>query len=327
MARPLRIEYDGAWYHVMNRGLERRNIFREPKDYDHFISLLKEITEIFSIEIHAFSLMPNHYHLLIHTPKMGLSRAMRHLSGVYTQCFNKRYKRDGVLFRGRYKACLVDSNEYLTELVRYIHLNPVKAGLCQHPKEHLWTSHLYYLTDCKGYDWLFRDILREYGKTTRVARQNFDLMVRGNLSEEIIQAIEQPKNGIIGGDFFVSWVNENFVESRHKKAKEISRKEKELQSSVTGRDIIENIQHCYDVNLAELRSTIRGQRNEARSLAIYLMRHRLGSSLKTISRWFRVENEYVIAKTLSRFKKDLNEKTCLKRMREIEHAVLRKASP
>ena len=344
-------------YHVFNRSVAKQPIFHNKKENETFLSLLEyyrfpnpplrfshyqrlntqDKTKLLRglykknkhlVEIYSFSIMPNHYHLLLkQSLNSGIMNFIRLIQNSYARFLNLRYKRSGSLFQSPFKAVRLETDEQFIHVARYIHLNPVKAGLCQHPKEHLWTSHLYYLTDCKGYDWLFRDILREYGKTTRVARQNFDLMVRGNLSEEIIQAIEQPKNGIIGGDFFVSWVNENFVESRHKKAKEISRKEKELQSSVTGRDIIENIQHCYDVNLAELRSTIRGQRNEARSLAIYLMRHRLGYSLKTISRWFRVENEYVIAKTLSRFKKDLNEKTCLKRMREIEHAVLRKASP
>ena len=104
MSRPLRIEYDGAWYHVMNRGGERCLTFVDKRDSEQFLEWLKEITLAFSIQIHAFSLMPNHYHLLIHTPKAGLSRAMRHLNGIYTQRFNSLHGRDGPLFKGREKG-------------------------------------------------------------------------------------------------------------------------------------------------------------------------------------------------------------------------------
>lgn len=171
MARPLRIEFPGAWYHVMNRGLGRRQIFQSDDDRQRFLDLLGETFQIFQIEIHAYSLMDNHYHLLVHTPLGGLGRAMRHLNGIYTQRFNKALKTDGPLFRGRYKALLVESEEYLTELVRYIHLNPVKAGLCIDPKEHPWTSHVSYLQPKKKPSWLMtHEILGRFGSTERVAR-------------------------------------------------------------------------------------------------------------------------------------------------------------
>jgi len=329
MARPLRIEYEDAWYHVMNRGLARRPIFLDAKDYKNFLFLLKEITETFSIEIHAYSLMPNHYHLLIHTPKKGLSRAMRHLNGIYTQFFNRCHRRDGPLFRGRYKACIVDSNAYLVELVRYIHLNPVKAKICRQPKEHQWTSHRYYLQDDKGHEWLYRDeILNRYGKSINEARKKFDIVVRSKLDKKVIKEIEKPKNGMIGGEMFKQWIDTNFVEKRWRASKEISRKEKEIKTEVRGKDLLENIQHCYDMSLAELRQTKRGQNNEARSLAIYLMRKRLGYSMTTIGRWLNTENEYAIAKALGRFKAGLEgDRNLLKRIKELERVMMRRACP
>src|SRR3990167_9991938 len=108
MARPLRIEYPNAWYHVMNRGLGRRNIFLDDSDRHTFFGLLSDLSEIFSIEIHGYSLMDNHYHLLVRTPKPNLGRAMRHLNGVYTQKYNRNHHIDGPLFRGRYKARIVE---------------------------------------------------------------------------------------------------------------------------------------------------------------------------------------------------------------------------
>ena len=110
MSRPLRVEYPGAWYHVMNRGAGRRNIFNKKAHYSMFVKLLAEIVGQFDIEIHAYCLMNNHYHLLIRTPCANLARAMRHLNGVYTQRYNRMQKTDGSLFRGRYKAPSQDSS-------------------------------------------------------------------------------------------------------------------------------------------------------------------------------------------------------------------------
>ena len=157
MVRPLRIEYPGAWYHVMNRGLGRKNIFLTPQDRSGFFDILGDTSETFKFEVHAYSLMDNHYHLLIHTPKGGLGRAKRHLNGVYTQQFNKRHRTDGPLFRGRYKALLVETDEYLLQLLRYIHLNPVEAGICRNPLEHAWTSHGAYFRPRLRPQWLVRD--------------------------------------------------------------------------------------------------------------------------------------------------------------------------
>ena len=145
MSRPLRIEYPNAFYHVMNRGLSRKDIYLIDDDRQVFLETLKEASKLFGLRIICYCLMPNHYHLLIQTPKPNLSRAMRHLNGIYTQRFNRIHKKDGPLFRGRYKAILVQEDEYLTHLIRYIHLNPVQASLVQDPVKYPWASHAAYL--------------------------------------------------------------------------------------------------------------------------------------------------------------------------------------
>ena len=127
MSRPLRIQYEGAWYHVMNRGSNRQLIFTRDEHRLIFLQLLEEIVVKYKLEIHAFCLMGNHYHLLVNTPFANLSRVMRHLNGVYTQKFNLLEQRDGPLFRGRYKAILVENEDYLLQVSRYIHLNPVSV--------------------------------------------------------------------------------------------------------------------------------------------------------------------------------------------------------
>ncbi|OIO38164.1 MAG: hypothetical protein AUJ71_03725 [Candidatus Omnitrophica bacterium CG1_02_49_16] len=145
MARPIRIEYAGAFYHVISRGNERRAVFRGDDDYKLFLSTLEEASDRFDVLIHAYCLMPNHLHLLIQTKDSNLSEFMKRLLGVYTIRFNRRHKRHGHLFRGRYKACLIDQDSYFLELSRYIHLNPVKAKLSVSPEEYCWSSMRFFL--------------------------------------------------------------------------------------------------------------------------------------------------------------------------------------
>jgi REP element-mobilizing transposase RayT len=159
MARPLRIEFAGAWYHVMNRGAGRRTVFREPSHFELFLALLEEIGPRFGVEIHAYCLMGNHYHLLAHTPDGGLGRGMRHLDGLYTQRLNRLSGGDGPLFRGRYKAIVVDADSYLTQVSRYIHRNPL--GLVRRLTQYRWSSYPAYVGTGRGPDWLVRDRVME----------------------------------------------------------------------------------------------------------------------------------------------------------------------
>lgn len=157
MTRPLRIEYDGAWYHVMNRGLSRIPIFNKSFHFEFFLHLVKETFQLFNSECHAYCLMNNHYHLLLCTPKGNLSRIMQHIDGRYAQCFNKDSHRDGPLFRGRYKAILIEKDNYLAQVSRYIHLNPVSANIIKTPENYKWSSYQFYLSPQKKPDWLFTE--------------------------------------------------------------------------------------------------------------------------------------------------------------------------
>ena len=129
MSRPLRIQFPEAVYHVMNRGARRQSIFIDDTDYQAFFEVFSEANRLWGIEVFAYALMGNHYHLCLRTPKGNLSRVMRHVDGIYTQQFNRRHGRDGTLFRGRYKAILIEADEYLAAVVRYIHLNAIEAGI------------------------------------------------------------------------------------------------------------------------------------------------------------------------------------------------------
>jgi REP element-mobilizing transposase RayT len=141
MARPLRLQWPGATYHVITRGNARQDIFLDDDDRRQWLVGLDRIALRFDWRLLAYCLMPNHYHLCVATGGPTLVRGMRELNGVYAQAFNRRHARVGHLFQGRYKALVVDRDSYLRELARYIVLNPVRAGLCREPGEWRWSSY------------------------------------------------------------------------------------------------------------------------------------------------------------------------------------------
>jgi putative transposase len=141
MARPVRLEFGGALYHVTARGDRREAIYEDDVDREHFLDVLGQVVGQFNWCCHAYCLMSNHYHLVIATPDGNLSKGMRQLNGVFTQWSNRRHHRTGHLFQGRYKAILVDADSYLLELTRYVVLNPVRAHVVDSPAKWPWNSY------------------------------------------------------------------------------------------------------------------------------------------------------------------------------------------
>ena len=141
MSRPLRIEFAGALYHVTSRGDGQEDIYLDDADRKNYLEVLSDVCDRFNWVVHAYCLMSNHYHLLIETPDSNLSKGMRQLNGVYTQRFNRKHKRVGHVFQGRYKAIIVQKESYLLELARYIVLNPVRAQMVRSAKDWPWSSY------------------------------------------------------------------------------------------------------------------------------------------------------------------------------------------
>lgn len=288
----------------MNRGLGRRKIFTSDADRRIFLELLGEATTEFGIEVHSFALLDNHYHLLVHTPEMGLSRAMRHIDGVYTQKFNWARRTDGPLFRGRYKARVVDSDEYLLELVRYIHLNPVEAGLVRHPGHYPWCSHKAYLEPGKRPFWLKTgEVLGRFGRTERGAARSLNEFVSAGVPEKIREALG--KDGIvIGNRGFYEWIYDNFMDIKREE-KEIAIRDRKPGRRVTHRQILSVVAFAYNKSVIELRRSLPGEANEARSVAVYLLRNMVRMPYREISKWMKVSGEYAVAKIQQRFKERL----------------------
>jgi len=183
MARPLRIELAGGLYHVITRGNERKAVFRDDSDRERYLQRLSLYREKFGFQLFAYCLMDNHVHLAIETGKIPLSRSMAGLQSSYTQYFNRRHERVGHLFQGRYKAFLVEEDPYALCLIRYIHENPVKAGVVAKPEEYAWSSDRFYRKG-KGPPWLDCDrILRMLGRSRSVAVRSYRRLMREEVEE------------------------------------------------------------------------------------------------------------------------------------------------
>jgi len=207
MARPLRILYEGAFYHVTARGNERRKIFLSPTDYEKYLSYLTDAVHKFGMVLHAFVLMANHYHLIVESPKANLSAFMQALNSAYTTYFNIKRGRAGHLFQGRYKAILVDADNYLLELSRYIHLNPVRAGMAEKPEDYPYSSLRPYLFP-KEETMVFRDLIWDMiSKERKKAPQRYREFVAFALLEKPRNPFEKVYGGaILGGKVFIKEV-------------------------------------------------------------------------------------------------------------------------
>lgn len=154
MARPLRLEAPGHFFHVLARGNAKHPIFLDDRDRERFLETLGEAVSRFEVSCHAYCLMANHYHLLLQPMQETLSRAVRHLNGVYSQRFNRRHERVGHVFAGRFKSLLVDRDHYLLVLCRYIALNPVRSGAVRDPADWRWSAHGALVGTVAAPDWL-----------------------------------------------------------------------------------------------------------------------------------------------------------------------------
>ena len=184
MARKPRIHLSGGLYHIIFRGNGGQDVFLTDADRYRFYLLLQEVTHRFGYRVHAFCLMTNHIHLVLQVGDIPLSRGMQNLSFRYTRWMNWREKRTGHLFQGRYKAVLVDGESYLLELVRYVHLNPVRAGMVVSPEEYPWSGHRAYLGK-EILPWLTTDwVLTQFEKSLSKAQAAYQAFVLDGLDEE-----------------------------------------------------------------------------------------------------------------------------------------------
>jgi len=321
MSRPLRIEYPGAWYHVMNRGRRSEKIFLGRSDYQLFIDLLKESIELWGLKISAFCLMPNHYHLLVQTPEGNLSRVMRHINGVYTQRYNRANKCDGQLFRGRFKSILVGEESYLLELVRYIHRNPVRAKIVRDLDEYPWSSHKGYISKLQKWSWLHKEFIFSILSLDRqkgiVKYLNFVQLGDSREIRDIFKSSRLPC--LLGSNDFINWVKERFF---------VKKENKEVPESVNLAPDVERIKDVvckyYDTGKGELHKCKRGYFNEPRNVAIYLARQLRRDTLDRIGKEFSLQRYSSVSSVLYKMKGLIRKDSCIqKRVEEIKNDILK----
>jgi len=305
MSRPLRIEYEDAYYHVMNRGRSRQRIYPETACYEDFLKCLDEAHARFGIEIHAYCLMGNHYHLLIKTPRGNLSRAMRHIDGVYTQRHNRRKKVDGALFRGRYKAILIDASSYLLQLSRYIHRNPIelKKPIVKNLADYPWSSYGAYIKKGAVHDWLNRDtVYGELGATRKYSA--YKTYVDEGVDNETAQFYQLKNTPAIRGDKY-------FKEHAYGQAQslDIEVDKKGQRHPVPLLSIMKAVAAYYKISVNDIRVAKRGQgiKSFPRWMAMKLCQEVGGAKLTEIANEFNVGHYSTVSQTIGRLNRLMQE--------------------
>jgi len=292
----LRIEYENAFYHVMNRGRGRDNTFLSDDDFKYFLYSIEQASLRFNIEVHSYCLMTNHYHLLIKTPDANLGRAMKHINGLYTQYFNRAHNIDGALFRGRYKAVLVDADNYLLHVSRYIHRNPIETStpMVDDLAKYKWSSYSSFIKRGATPKWLVRDfIFSLQGKKRQYAA--YKQFVEYENNEEISAFYSSKKLlSVLGCDNFIENIKDYIAKSNSER-KLVSKKH-------SADDVISYIAKHFSVEVDDIVMAKKGrkEKNLPRWYAIKLCQDLTELNLQALADIFNVKHYSAISKTVCR---------------------------
>jgi putative transposase len=307
MARPLRISYPGAFYHVTSRGNEQKSIFKSKRDREKFIEYLESAVKRYDAVIHAYCLMDNHYHLLLETPSGNLSKIMAHINGAYTTYYNVKRDRFGHLFQGRYKAIIIEADEYAKELSRYIHLNPVRAKIVNLPEEYEWSSYTYYIGKKKPPEWLKMEfILGYFGKKQLDAQKRYKDFV----SIMIDKQYETPLKDVVGSTILGTQEFISFIKDKHLSGR---RADKDLPALKTLKGGV-SINKISD----EVDRAVKENKRLSRNIKIYLSQRLSGKRLDDIGVYFEIGGSGVCQATRRITDLLIKDKTLLKTVKKIE---------
>ena len=276
MARPLRLAFENATYHITARGNRRENIFYSDKDKAVFLEKMKEAFEKYSFTCYAYCLMDNHYHSFIKTPHANISEGMHYLNASYTNWFKAEHKIVGVIFQGRYKSILVEEDSYGLRLSAYIHLNPLRARIVDDLYKYEWSSFLDYMGKRKSIDRLDAEfILRQFDEDMRKARRRYRRFVLENIDMD--NPLEDSYRGVALG-------SEGFVDRIKGKIKSLGRKREVTGTRIAGRYSGEEVIKCIMTRLGvERKEIFRKKRgNIYHQLALYFIKRYTMMSLKEI---------------------------------------------
>jgi len=313
MARPLRVEYAGAYYHVTGRGVARQEIFYGDADRQEFLETVAETHERFGLVFHGYCLMRNH--LEVETPAGELSRPLQWLNHKYASYVNRTQERVGHLFQGRFKSAVVEASGHLRELTRYIHLNPVRAGVVSHPGDYRWSSYRAYLGVCKRPSWLTVDkTLKRFGATRKEQRSRYREFVEQ--PEEVVQ--DPLRELVLGTRDFVDWVRVSFwnVDTNA----EVAQLTK-ARPQVSLAAVCAAVCASYGCEEEVLRQK-RKHANHARDVAVYLARRHGRHRLTELGEWFGGVSTPAVSLTCQRVeKKLLQDRQLRRRVADLDHQL------
>ncbi len=304
MARPLRIETAGGLYHVMSRGNQGSNIFLNIRDRDKLLFLFGQAYEKFNCLFYTYSFLPNHYHALIQIRKKNLSRIMHFINASYAIYFNTKHERSGHLLQGRYKSILVDSESYLLEVSRYIHLNVVHAGMESKLNEPRWSSFIYYMEPDKKPAWLSIDwLIGRFGKDWTTVKKAYSQFMKEGIKANYPDPFTKAYRNTILGD-------KAFVHATKLRLKDAIAKNREIPGykSISrvhsAPDIIRLVAKHFGMQQSQLRK--RKWKSLPRKIAIYLIRQYTDLKLEEIGAFFNVSYSAIsqCAKEMRESKKD-----------------------
>ena len=282
MARQLRIEFPGAFYHVTSRGNEQKDVFKSQKDREKFLDYLETASARYGAVIHAYCLMSNHYHLFIETPGGNLSQIMRHINGAYTTYFNVKRKRAGHLFQGRYKAILVEADAYAAELTRYIHLDPVRAGMAVRPEAYLWSSYRTYIGQTTTPEWLSTGFILDPFSPNRAQAQ----IKYRQFVEDLLQTdYESPLTGTVAATLLGSAAFVAGITTRHLGERRADPHLPALKKLVGGPSL--------DGIIAEVERVVGHDEDLARKLSLHFCHRYSGAKLREIGVRFQMSDAAV----------------------------------
>ncbi len=298
MARPLRIDVENGLYHVTSRGWERRVIVRNDADREHWVDLLERVAVRCGWRVFAWVLMTNHFHLYVRTPQPNLSPGMHDLNSGYASAFNRRHRRSGALYQGRFKAVLVEDESHSLELTRYVHLNPVRAKIVDAPEQYAWSSYGAYLGVYESPTWLdCQAVLGQLGKHTNRARAAYRRFVESGIGG----VASSPLAGAAGGVLLGS---EGWLEQwRQRLAEQPDSPTIPTQRQLAWRPSVEDVVKvvCGELGVDRAELVARRRRgNDGRLAAIYLSRRLTDESVGDIGRYFGDVSTAAISKAVQR---------------------------
>ena len=318
MAKPLRIEYEGAFYHVTSRGNEGRRIYFEKTDYEKFKEYMAAAEKKYGVVLHCYVLMSNHYHLLLETPEGNLSMVMHYINGAYTTYINIKRKRVGHLFQGRYKSIVIDKEAYLLELSRYIHLNPVRAGIVKKPEYFSYSSYKSYVSDYKD------DIVTQYlilgilSNVKEESKKKYKLYVESVAGGELVSPLKDVQGGIfLGGEqFIIDILSKGNKDSLNNK--EVSHR-RSLKTAFQMEYILATLSKQFKKSKDAILSDSSG---DLRKISIYMIKKFTGLTNKQIGELFGGISYSAVVKIYQRFSQQLrSNKEMREKVKKIENEM------